>query len=958
MPRKKTKKSKPAAAGERDITIVGARQHNLKNIDVVIPRHRLVVITGPSGSGKSSLAFDTLYAEGQRRYVESLSAYARQFLDQMQKPEVEHIDGLSPAIAIEQRSAGGNPRSIVATTTEIYDYLRLLYAHIGKPHCPKCGKPVAGQSPQQICDHLATLPADRRLMLLAPYVRGKKGEHKEVLEHLRQDGFVRARIDGEIRLLDEEIELKKSYKHSIDAVVDRLVAGKMDMTRLTDSVERSLRCGDGLMIVLVEDPDRRGEWREEVISESLACAACSISIGELQPRNFSFNSPYGACPSCHGLGSMEVVDEALAVEPGKPVGKGAFPLLKRGPRRLIMYNNKLLRNVAEHYDFDLSTPFKDLPADLQEVLLHGSEELIRFRFRWGGRMYDRERPFEGVIPILTRRYRETESVAMKERLRKIMRRQQCSSCRGSRLRPESLAVTVADHSIAAFIEFSVEQAVDFVAGLELNAEEQIIAGEIMREITARLGFLKAVGLGYLTLNRESGTLSGGEAQRIRLATQVGSGLTGVLYVLDEPSIGLHQRDNHRLLETLAELRDVGNTVVVVEHDPDTILAADWVIDLGPGAGAHGGELVAAGTPAAVKRNTSSLTGQYLRGAKSIPLPDARQLGNGEWLKVVGARMNNLQSINVPIPLGTFCCITGVSGSGKSTLIDGILTRAIRRHFKIGRDVPGPHDGLEGLEHIDKMIVVDQSPIGRTPRSNPATYTDAFTHIRQLFAKLPESRVRGYKPGRFSFNVKGGRCADCNGDGIRKIEMQFLPDVYVPCETCKGKRYNRETLTVLYKGRSIADVLNLTVEEACGFFKTIPKLHRILQTLVDVGLGYIHLGQPATTLSGGEAQRVKLATELAKPSRGHTLYVLDEPTTGLHMDDIRKLIEVLASLRDQNNTVLVIEHNMDVIKVSDWIIDLGPEGGDGGGRVVAMGTPEELAAHKSSHTGRYLRPILG
>ncbi len=942
------------SAGNRDIQIYGARQHNLKNVDVTIPRHKLVVITGPSGSGKSSLAFDTLYAEGQRRYVESLSAYARQFLDQMQKPEVEHIDGLSPAIAIEQRSAGGNPRSIVATSTEIYDYLRLLFAHVGKPHCPKCGKPVAGQSAQQICDHILSIPEGRKMIIMAPRIRGKKGEHKDVLEKLRREGFVRVRVDGEIKSLDEEIVLEKNCKHSIEAVVDRLVSGKLDRTRLNDSVERALRCGEGMLIIQTQVD---GEWHEETISESLACVKCNVSIGELLPRNFSFNSPYGACSRCHGLGTVDVIDESLAVDPTQPVEK-AIAILNTGPRRLIQYNRKILRSVVEFFGYDMKTAFGDLPEDVQKTILHGSGELpIQFRFRWGGRMLNKTHPFEGIVSMLVRRYHETESVLMRDRLKKIMRRQPCSDCNGARLRPASLAVTIRSRSIWDFIQMSVRDAHEWASSLELVGEELIIAGEIMREIVARLGFLTAVGLGYLTLNRESGTLSGGEAQRIRLATQVGSGLTGVLYVLDEPSIGLHQRDNHRLLETLSRLRDVGNTVVVVEHDLDTILAADHVIDLGPGAGAHGGEIVAAGPPDEIRESDKSLTGQYIRGAKRIEIPMHRHEGTGKEVTVRGAAMNNLKKIDVSIPLGTFTCVTGVSGSGKSTLINGILTRAVRRHFKTGKDVPGAHKSIDGLKHIDKLIVIDQSPIGRTPRSNPATYTGAFDLIRALFAKVPEAKIRGYEPGRFSFNVKGGRCDDCRGDGIKKIEMQFLPNVYVPCETCKGRRYNRETLSVLYKGRNISDVLNMTVEEAAEFFDAIPKLKKILGTLVNVGLGYIHLGQPATTLSGGEAQRVKLATELARPPRGHTLYVLDEPTTGLHMDDIRKLIKVLQDLRDQNNTVTVIEHNMDVIKVADWIIDLGPEGGDEGGTVVCTGTPEDVAHHESSYTGKFLRQIL-
>lgn len=943
----------------RSIRIYGARQHNLKNFDLSIPRDALVVITGPSGSGKSSLAFDTLYAEGQRRYVESLSAYARQFLDQMQKPDVERIDGLSPAIAIEQRSAGGSPRSIVATTTEIYDYLRLLYAHVGHPHCPRCGQPVSGQSPQKICDHILALPAGWRMMLLAPYVQGRKGEHREVFERMRREGHVRVRVDGKIQSLDDEddLQLRKTVPHQIEAVVDRLVSGEIDPVRLTDSVERALRCGGGLMIVLRQDPDS-GEWVEEKLSEHLACADCSLSFGELLPRNFSFNSPYGACPNCHGLGSQERIDPERVVEPDKSLEEGAFPLWRTGPRRLVQYYRKLMKCVARHYNVSLETPFKKIPSTVQQKILFGSgEEDILFSFRWGGRNYRAEKPFEGVIPNLMRRYAETESESLRERLRRVMTRHECTVCHGARLRPESLAVTVGGMNLPAFIRLSVQDAQEAVRGFELEGEEAIIAADLLREIQSRLGFLDAVGLSYLSLDRASNTLSGGEAQRIRLATQLGSGLVGVLYILDEPSIGLHQRDNHRLLQTLFRLRDAGNTVVVVEHDLDTILAADHVVDLGPGAGEHGGRVVAAGTVEDIRQSTESLTGQYLRGERRIPLPASRQAGNGHFLRVVEAQENNLHHLSVSFPLGTFTCVTGVSGSGKSTLVNQILIRAINRHFGVGREVPGRHKRVEGLAFVDKMIVVDQSPIGRTPRSNPATYTDAFGVIRNLFAKLPESKARGYKPGRFSFNVKGGRCEDCRGDGIKKIEMQFLPDVYVNCETCKGKRYNRDTLSVFYRGCSIADVLEMTCEEACEFFSAIPRLHRILQTLVDVGLGYIHLGQPATTLSGGEAQRVKLATELARPSRGHTLYILDEPTTGLHLHDIHKLLTVLRSLRDQGNTVLVIEHNMDVIKTADHIIDLGPEGGDAGGRLVVAGTPEEVAACSWSHTGSFLAQTL-
>ncbi len=945
-------------AAARDIAIFGARQHNLKNIDVRMPRNRLVVITGPSGSGKSSLAFDTLYAEGQRRYVESLSAYARQFLDRMQKPDVDHIEGLSPAIAIEQRASGASPRSIVATTTEIYDYLRLLYAHIGEPHCPRCGEAVSGQSVQQICDHLASQPAGRRLMLLAPYVSGRKGEHREIIEAVRRDGFTRARVDGDVCSLDDDIVLEKNCAHTIEAVVDRLVTGKLSDTRLFESVERCLRHGDGIMTALFQDPASPDKWREETISEQLACTRCNISIGELQPRNFSFNSPYGACPECHGLGTTDEVDEAEILEPSKSLNSGAVPLLKKGPRRLITYYNNILKCVADHYTFSLATPFEKLAQRHQDTVLHGSgDEVITFTYRWRRRTVTNSKPFEGIVPMLNRRYRETESIMMKERLKKIMRKHPCRSCNGARLRPESLAVTLRGRSLAAFIGLSVDDCRDCVAQLDLRGEEALIAGEIIREISARLGFLAAVGLGYLTLNRESGTLSGGEAQRIRLATQVGSGLTGVLYVLDEPSIGLHQRDNERLLRTLTDLRDVGNSIVVVEHDLDTIRAADFILDMGPGAGVHGGTLVASGKPGQILRSKTSLTAQYLNGTRQVEVPEQRSAGNGSSLTVVGATMNNLKDIRVRIPLGTFCCITGVSGSGKSTLVNGILVRAIQRHFNHGAKAPGAHAKILGLNKIDKLIVIDQSPIGRTPRSNPATYTGCFDVIRNVFAKLPESRMRGYKPGRFSFNVKGGRCDACLGGGLKKIEMQFLPDVYVVCEACKGRRYNRETLTVLYRGRSIADVLEMTVEEATTFFDAIPKLNKTLQTLYDVGLGYILLGQAATTLSGGEAQRVKLASELARMPRGHTVYVLDEPTTGLHIDDVKQLLAVLCRLRDQKNTVIVIEHNMDVIKVCDWIIDLGPEGGDQGGGVVAEGTPEDICSQTGGYTGSYLKREL-
>ncbi|MBT3289404.1 MAG: excinuclease ABC subunit UvrA [Victivallales bacterium] len=942
-----------------EIRIQGARQHNLKNINVTIPRDALVVVTGLSGSGKSSLAFDTLYAEGQRRYVESLSAYARQFLDRLQKPEVDHIEGLSPAIAIEQRSAGSNPRSTVATTTEIYDYLRLLYAHVGIPHCPACGKAIQGQSAQAIRNQLEALPEGQRLMLLAPYIQGRKGEHREVFETMQRDGFVRARVDGEIVSLDGEIELDKNRRHTLEAVVDRLVAGRAEASRLADSIELALRLGEGVLVVLIQDEEAEGGWREEMLSEHLACLDCGLSFGELVPRNFSFNSPYGACPSCNGLGNIPVIiPELLIPNPSLSIRRGAIPAWRRGPRRLIIYYNHLLRRLTEHYDFNLTTPWQELPEATRQVLLHGSEEELDFDYYRRGKQYKMRKPFEGIIPNLMRRFRETESETVRDRLRELMGHQICPDCKGARLKPASIAVTLRDRSIHDFCSLSIDDAVAFVDSLNLEGEEAAIGAEIVKEVRSRLGFLQAVGLNYLTLTRQSGTLSGGEAQRIRLATQVGSGLVGVLYILDEPSIGLHQRDNDRLLRTLVKLRDQGNTVVVVEHDLATIEAADHVLDLGPAAGRHGGEVVCSGPPSAIRACPESLTGQFLNGDREIPVPGKRLKGMGKKLTVKGAAAHNLKKVNVAFPLGTFCCVTGVSGSGKSTLVNHILKRAIHRHLGIKTDPPGKHLRVNGLQHVDKMIVIDQSPIGRTPRSNPATYTNAFDTIRQLFAKIPESRVRGYKPGRFSFNVKGGRCEECRGDGIKKIEMQFLPDVYVQCEVCQGRRYNDETLTVRYRGHSVADVLELTVEEGREVFSAIPKLKRILDTLYDVGLGYIHLGQPATTLSGGEAQRVKLATELARKPQGHTLYILDEPTTGLHIADVDHLLRVLQSLRDQGNTVLVIEHNLDVIKVADHVIDLGPDGGDGGGFVVATGTPEKVAACPESFTGQYLRPLLG
>ncbi|MBR1999283.1 MAG: excinuclease ABC subunit UvrA [Lentisphaeria bacterium] len=909
-------------------------------------------------------------AEGQRRYVESLSAYARQFLDRMSKPKVDHIEGLSPAIAIEQRTAGSNPRSTVATVTEIYDYLRLLYAHTGTPHCPKCGKILQAQSPQAICEKLMKLPDGAAMMILAPYIDGKKGEHRDVIEQIKRDGFIRARIDGEILSLEDDLKpLAKTKRHSIEAVVDRLICGRIDSSRLNDSVETALKCGKGTLIVLTEDisnPDnssRNRIWLEEVISEHLGCEKCGISFSKLEPRNFSFNSPYGACPVCNGIGSELVMDPAKVIpDENLSISKGAIPAWRRGPRRLIIYYNHLLKSLATHFDEPdmLDMPWKKLPQKIKDALLYGTgDEPVDFSFWMRGRRFNMTKPFEGILANLHHRQKDSESDAVRDRLAELTVRQVCPVCHGKRLKPESLAVEIAGVSIDAFNAMSVEKALDFVSNLKLDEEKTAIAGEILKEIRNRLRFLLDVGLGYLTLNRESGTLSGGEAQRIRLATQLGCGLVGVLYILDEPSIGLHQRDNDKLLATLKRLRDIGNTVVVVEHDIDTILAADHVIDLGPAAGVHGGEIVAEGKPADLVRFPRSMTAKYLSGEEEIPIPAKRKGGSGKYLEIIGAEHNNLKNIDVSIPLSTFTCVTGVSGSGKSSLVNGILKRVLQQQFKMAdAEEPGKHKAVLGLKHIDKAIVIDQSPIGRTPRSNAATYTEMFGAIRNLFASLPEAKLRGFGPGRFSFNVKGGRCEECQGDGIKKIEMQFLPDVYVECSCCHGRRFNSETLSVHYKKKNIADVLEMTVSEACEFFDAIPTIKRKLQTLKEVGLGYIQLGQPATTLSGGEAQRVKLAAELARVPRGHTIYILDEPTTGLHIADIKQLLEVLVKLRDKGNTVLVIEHNLDVTKVADYVIDLGPEGGDNGGTLVAAGTPEQVAEVPESHTGKYLKRILG
>jgi excinuclease ABC subunit A len=932
------------------ITVAGAREHNLKNITVRIPRNKLTVITGLSGSGKSSLAFDTLYAEGQRKYVESLSAYARQFLEQMQKPDVDTIEGLSPAISIEQRTAGSNPRSIVATTTEIHDYLRLLFPSIGKVHCPSCGKPIQRQSAENITEQLLQIPEKTKVMLLAPLVRGRKGLHEEIFAAAGRQGFVRVRVNSELYELDAIPDLDKNKKHTIEAVIDRLVIDPAARSRINDSVELALATGEGLMIAMIQSGDK---WNDRLYSEKNACLDCNISFETFTPKHFSFNSPYGACPTCHGLGNMLTFDEELIVpDETLPLEEAIHPW-RRGGRRAIIYYKKLLHAVADHYGVSLDTPFNELPASFKKILFYGSDEPVTYFMR----RHKLNKPFEGIIPGMQRRYTDADSEWTQDRLRAYMGNQRCTACHGARLRPETLACTVGGKNIYEICTLSIEQAQKFFQSLELTKEESQIARDILKEIQARLGFMMDVGLDYLTLDRESGTLSGGEAQRIRLATQIGSRLTGVLYVLDEPSIGLHQRDNDRLLATLKELRDLGNTVVVVEHDEQTIREADYVIDLGPGAGVHGGEIVFAGTPAQLLKAKNSLTAQYMRREIEIETPEQRTKAAAGFIEIRGATENNLKNVNVKIPLGLLTCVTGVSGSGKSTLVDDVLRRALFRHFFSSKERPGKHKELLGVEQIDKVIVIDQSPIGRTPRSNPVTYTGAFSIIRDLFTQLPASKVRGYGPGRFSFNVKGGRCEHCQGDGLLKIEMHFLPDVYVTCPQCAGKRYNRETLEVHYGGKNIAEVLAMTINEACEFFAAIPGVERKLRTLREVGLGYLCLGQSATTLSGGEAQRIKLSAELSKKATGKTLYILDEPTTGLHFADVHKLIQVLETLRAGGNTVLVIEHNLDVIKRADWLIDLGPEGGERGGKIVVAGTPEKVAKTPESHTGKYLAGIL-
>jgi len=933
----------------RALVVRGAREHNLKGFDLEIPRDALVVITGLSGSGKSSLAFDTIYAEGQRRYVESLSAYARQFLSQMQKPRVDLIEGLSPAISIEQRSASRNPRSTVGTATEIYDYLRLLFARVGTPHCHLCGREITQLTVDQMADRILEFPERTRVQIIAPVVRGKKGRHRETLARIERAGFVRVRVDGETTEIADVGRLKKNKKHTIDVIVDRLVLKRSVRKRLVDSLETALELAEGTVLLLAGS-------EELILSSSASCPHCGVGLGELAPRMFSFNSPYGACPTCDGLGTMMRVEPDLVVpDPSKSLREGAvtcWPDLATGWAR------HKLDALAEYYGFDLMTPFEQLDPHIRRVLLTGSgDEKIEYKIEFEKGRWEYEGKFEGAVPNLERRYRETKSENVRRWIEGFMAVDECPDCGGARLRPESRAVTVGGRAIHDVAALSVRESIAFFASLRLAGTKKTIAAEILKEIRERLGFLSDVGLDYLTLDRSSGTLSGGEAQRIRLATQIGTRLVGVLYILDEPSIGLHQHDNSKLLRTLTALRDIGNTVIVVEHDEETIRSADWVVDLGPGAGRHGGEVVASCPPDELVSAKASLTGRYLSGKLSIPVPEERRPTDGERLRIVGARANNLKDIEVEIPLGAFNCVTGVSGSGKSTLVSDILHKALAEWFHRSRRIPGSFDRIEGIEHIDKVVNISQSPIGRTPRSNPVTYTGTFVHIRQLFAKVPEARTRGYRPGRFSFNVKGGRCEACQGGGQVKIEMHFLPDVFVTCEACGGRRFNRETLDVLYKGRNIADVLAMTVDEALEFFESIPPIVRKLETLRDVVLGYVHLGQPATTLSGGEAQRIKLASELSRRSTGRTLYILDEPTTGLHFHDVKMLLDVLGRLVDRGNTVLVIEHNLDVVKTADHIIDLGPEGGDEGGEVVVAGTPEEVARCGTSYTGQVLKPLL-
>ncbi len=935
------------------IKIRGANEHNLKNIDVDIPRNELVVLTGLSGSGKSSLAFDTIYAEGQRRYMESLSSYARQFLGQMEKPNVESIEGLSPAISIDQKSTNRNPRSTVGTVTEVYDYFRLLYARIGIPHCPKCGKEIKKQTVDQMVDQIMELPEGTKIQLLAPVVRGRKGRHEKLFERAKKSGYVRVRVDGNMYELTEEIPLDKNIKHNIEIVVDRLVVKPGIEKRLTDSVENVLNLAEGLLTVDVIGGEPIN------FSQSFSCPDCGISIEEIEPRSFSFNNPFGACPECYGLGyKMEFDIDLMIPDPSLSISQGAITVMGwQSCTDKGSFTRAILEALCKEYQFSLDTPFEEYPKEIKDILIHGTngkEVKVHYVGQRGEGFYDVA--FEGLIKNVERRYRETSSETMKAEYETFMRITPCHACGGQRLKKSALAVTVGDKNIAEVTALSIEKLQEFLNGLELTKTQELIGGQILKEIKARIGFLMDVGLDYLTLARATGSLSGGEAQRIRLATQIGSGLVGVAYILDEPSIGLHQRDNDKLLKTLKHLRDLGNTLIVVEHDEDTMLEADYIVDIGPEAGEHGGEVVAVGTAKEIMKNKRSITGAYLSGRIKIPVPEVRKKPTG-WLKVVGAAENNLKNIDVEIPLGVMTCVTGVSGSGKSSLINEILYKRLARELNHARTIPGKHKRIEGIEQLDKVIDIDQSPIGRTPRSNPATYTGVFDLIRDLFAATPDAKARGYKKGRFSFNVKGGRCEACSGDGILKIEMHFLPDVYVPCEVCEGKRYNRETLEVKYKGKSIYDVLNMTVEEAMHFFENVPSIRRKMETLYDVGLSYIRLGQPSTTLSGGEAQRIKLATELSKRSTGKTVYILDEPTTGLHFADVHKLTEILQRLASDGNTVIVIEHNLDVIKTADYIIDIGPEGGDKGGTVVAKGTPEEIAANPKSYTGKYINTML-
>ncbi len=936
------------------LVIRGAREHNLKNVSVDLPRDSLIVFTGLSGSGKSSLAFDTIFAEGQRRYVESLSAYARQFLGQMDKPDVDFIEGLSPAVSIDQKSTSRNPRSTVGTITEIYDYLRLLYARIGKPHCPECGDPIAKQTPQQIVDQILELPANTKFQILAPLVRERKGEYLEAFKQLQADGYSRVRVDGEIYSLDDVPALKKQEKHTIEVVVDRLTVNPVSRQRMTDSVETALSLGHGNVTLDFVDRPAGDPNRELTLSEHLSCLRDGLSFEELEPRSFSFNSPFGACPSCSGLGVTRAVDEELVIpDPAASLNEGAIAPWSRGT--VSEYFRRLLESLSEEIGIDMDTPWSKLSAKNRNAILYGTDGELHVKFK---NRYGRQRSYyttyEGVVNFIARRHAEADTDSSRERFEGFMREIPCEACQGSRLKPLTLAVTVSDYSIAEVAALPISGARDFIASLMLSKRDEVIAARVLKEVNERLQFLIDVGLHYLSLDRAAGTLAGGEAQRIRLATQIGSGLTGVLYVLDEPSIGLHQRDNERLIETLIRLRDLGNTLIVVEHDEDTIRMADWIVDIGPGAGEHGGEIIVSGKLADLIKSKRSITGAYISGARSIPVPQIRRGQERGWIGVRGAKEHNLRNVDVDFPLGNFCVVTGVSGSGKSTLVNDVLLNVLARELNGASVVPGKHTKVTGLDQVDKVVHVDQGPIGRTPRSNPATYTGVFDHVRKLFAQTQEAKIRGYQPGRFSFNVKGGRCESCRGDGTLKIEMNFLPDVYVPCEVCHGARYNRETLEVHYKGKTVAQVLNMPIEEASEFFAAIPAISRHLKTLVEVGLGYVRMGQSAPTLSGGEAQRVKLSAELQKRSTGRTIYILDEPTTGLHFEDIRKLLLVLQSLVDKGNSVIVIEHNLDVIKSADWIIDMGPEGGSGGGRVVAKGTPLDITAVKASHTGRFLK----